>query len=39
VADEKKNLLQKVDRLVIKAMADQSPKMQMSGGEAAFPTR
>jgi hypothetical protein len=28
-----------VDRLVLKTMANQSPKAQISGGEAAFPTR
>jgi hypothetical protein len=39
VADEKKNLQTLVDRLVLKTMAGQSPKAQISGGEAAFPTR
>jgi hypothetical protein len=28
-----------VDRLVLKTMADESPKAQISGGKAAFPTR
>jgi hypothetical protein len=28
-----------VDRLVLKTMADASPDAQISGGEAAFPTR
>jgi hypothetical protein len=36
MADEKKNLQTSVDRLVLKTMADQSPKAQISGGEAAF---
>jgi hypothetical protein len=28
-----------VDRLVLKTMTNESPKAQISGGEAAFPTR
>jgi hypothetical protein len=39
VADEKKKNLGKVDRLVLKTMAEDSPEEQISGGEAAFPTR
>jgi hypothetical protein len=36
----KRKILQAlVDRLVLTTMADQSPKAQISGGEAAFPTR